>query len=213
MVDTRAELAAADIFALASEYEGYGMAFAEALSQGVPVVACRAGAIADLVPAAAGGARVARGRGSVRRGAGRAARRPGRAAAAAERPRSAGRRCRRWSDTAGLVAAALARAASVSFDAAWLDLREPADAAARDPRCCPPRPGISPRRRGRLCSISVAGRDRPSAPLPGASRGALAAGGPDPALLALAAARCGPVETVQADLGAVEALPLEGRGW
>jgi glycosyltransferase involved in cell wall biosynthesis len=53
-VRLRSLYGAADAFVLPSFHEGYGMALAEALAHGVPVISTHAGAIADTVPPEAG---------------------------------------------------------------------------------------------------------------------------------------------------------------
>jgi glycosyltransferase involved in cell wall biosynthesis len=52
--DLSAHYARADVFVLATRHEGYGMAFAEALRHGLPVIGTTAGAVPEVVPVTAG---------------------------------------------------------------------------------------------------------------------------------------------------------------
>jgi len=96
--------AGADLFALASWWEGYGMAVAEALARGLPLAITEGGALADLAPRAAS---VIVGPGDAN-ALSRAMRRPiydpGLREAMADAAWHAGQRLPRWSDRAAAFA-------------------------------------------------------------------------------------------------------------
>ena len=128
------QYARADVFVLPSYLEGYGMALAEAVAFGLPVVSTTAGAIPETVPAnasvlvAPGDSRaLAKALASVIDD-------PARRAALAANARAARASLPTWATAATKFAAALdgLGAQGVSgFSAEWLALREPFDAAAR----------------------------------------------------------------------------------
>ena len=109
MADVAGEYPDADLFVLASRYEGYGMVFAEALANGLPIVFCAEGAPRDLIPRDAG-RRFEPGDVAELAAALRAllvdGEMRGRAAGAAL---AAGEALPGWDETAGLVAGVLSR--------------------------------------------------------------------------------------------------------
>jgi len=96
-----------DVFVLPSFHEGYGMAFAEALARGLPIVGTDAGAIADTVPRDAGVLVPPGDVPALREALRRVMDEPDRRAALAAGARVARRHLPDWSDAAARFAAVL----------------------------------------------------------------------------------------------------------
>jgi glycosyltransferase involved in cell wall biosynthesis len=111
VADIGPEYAAADLFVLATRYEGYGMAFAEALAHGLPAVASRTGPVAELIPPAAGRLVPPGDVAALRAALAGLIADPAARAAAAAAARAAGAALPRWSDTAATVAGVLDKVA------------------------------------------------------------------------------------------------------
>jgi glycosyltransferase involved in cell wall biosynthesis/SAM-dependent methyltransferase len=134
------EYAHADVFVLPSRFEGYGMAFAEALSFGLPVLAAKAGAVPDLVPATAGLLVDPDDEQALSRALTALLQDHGLRQQLQLGARQAALHLPTWEQCAETVAALLRKhwdqpaptPIAEGFSTAWLDLRENADLAARD---------------------------------------------------------------------------------
>ncbi|WP_027284191.1 glycosyltransferase family 4 protein [Rubritepida flocculans] len=104
------EYARADLFALATHYEGYGMAAAEAQARGLPLAITTGGAIAEVVGPGAAILSPPGDHASLSRGMRRAIYDPALRAQMAEASWQAGQRLPRWPDQAARLAAELERA-------------------------------------------------------------------------------------------------------
>lgn len=102
--------AQADLFVLPSLHEGYGMALAEALAHGLPVVSTTAGAIVDTVPAEAGALVPPNDVRALREALRRMMDEPARRAALAAGAQHAAGRLPRWADAGARFEQALLRA-------------------------------------------------------------------------------------------------------
>ncbi len=138
-----AHYARADVCLQPSLHEGYGMAVAEALARGLPVLASDGGALAETLPDDAGWRVPAGDAAALGLALERVLEDPALREAAAAGARRAARRLPTWDDAAHRFAAAIAdrptRGALATqarsegaFSAEWLAQREPHDRAARD---------------------------------------------------------------------------------
>jgi glycosyltransferase involved in cell wall biosynthesis len=108
--DLEQRYARADVFVLASHYEGFGMVYAEAIARGLPVIGTRAGAIAE----ATGGAAELVAPGDIDALASTLARvlaSPSARHDLASRAEAAARTLPRWTDTVAAIVTALERLA------------------------------------------------------------------------------------------------------
>ena len=104
------EYASASLFVLPSHFEGYGMAFTEALARGLPVVAGSGGALVETVPRDAGVFVTPGNFGELALTLRRLLTSPGEVAKRADAAWEYAKKLPRWSDTARLIAEALERA-------------------------------------------------------------------------------------------------------